>query len=82
MIAWRGAWDTPENTALTAAAREEIDAAKRGEMYLTLQRNLQQDSPFVFLFQQVAQAVLRSNVSGFISGPSFDQVFYRNFTKS
>jgi peptide/nickel transport system substrate-binding protein len=82
VIAWRGAWDTPENTALTAAARKELDAAKREEMYLTLQRNLQADSPFVFMFQQVAQAALRANVSGFISGPSFDQVFYRNVTKS
>ena len=26
VIAWRGAWDTPENTALTAAARQELDA--------------------------------------------------------
>ena len=58
MIAWRGAWETPENTALTAAARQELDAAKREEMYLTLQKNLQQDSPFVFMFQQVAQAAL------------------------
>jgi peptide/nickel transport system substrate-binding protein len=82
VIAWRGAWDTPENTALTAAARQELDAAGREEMYLTLQRNVQQDSPFVFMFQGVAQAALRANVSGFISGPSFDQVFYRDVTKS
>jgi peptide/nickel transport system substrate-binding protein len=82
VIAWRGAWDTPENTALTAAARQELDAAEREEMYLTLQRNVQQDSPFVFMFQGVAQAALRANVSGFISGPSFDQVFYRDVTKS
>jgi peptide/nickel transport system substrate-binding protein len=82
VIAWRGAWDTPVNTELTAAARQELDAAKREETYLTLQRNLQLDSPFVFMFQQVAQAALRANVSGFISGPSFDQVFYRNVTKS
>jgi peptide/nickel transport system substrate-binding protein len=82
VIAWRGAWDTPGNTELTAAARQELDAAKREEMYLTLQKNLQQDSPFVFMFQQVAQAALRSNVSGFISGPSFDQVFYRDVVKN
>ncbi|HEX5795819.1 MAG TPA: ABC transporter substrate-binding protein, partial [Geminicoccaceae bacterium] len=82
VIAWRGAWDTPENTALTAAARQELDADKRKEMYLTLQKNLQQDSPFVFMFQNVAQAALRSNVQGFISGPSFDQVFYRDVSKS
>jgi peptide/nickel transport system substrate-binding protein len=82
VIAWRGAWDTPENTAQVVAAREELDADKRKEMYLTLQRNLQQDSPLVFMFQNVAQTALRSNVSGFISGPSFDQVFYYNVTKS
>jgi peptide/nickel transport system substrate-binding protein len=82
VIAWRGAWDTPENTALVAAARQELDADKRKEMYLTLQRNLEQDSPFVFMFQNVAQTALRSNVEGFLSGPSFDQVFYRDVTKS
>jgi peptide/nickel transport system substrate-binding protein len=82
VIAWRGAWDTPENTALVAAARQEIDADKRKAMYLTLQENLQQDSPYVFMFQNVAQTALRSNVDGFISGPSFDQVFYRDVTKS
>jgi hypothetical protein len=36
----------------------------------------------VFMFQQVAQAALRSNVEGFISGPSFDQVFYRDVVKN
>jgi len=82
VIAWRGAWETPENTKLTAEARQELDPEKRKEMYLTLQRNLEQDSPYVFMFQGVAQAALRSNVKGFISGPSFDLVFYREVTKS
>jgi peptide/nickel transport system substrate-binding protein len=82
VIAWRGAWDTPENTALTAAARQELDPDKRKEMYLTLQRNMQQDSPFVFMFQGVEQSALRANVKGFISGPSFDLVFYNQVTKS
>jgi peptide/nickel transport system substrate-binding protein len=82
VIAWRGAWDTPENTALTAAARQELDPEKRKEMYLTLQRNLEQDSPYVFMFQGVEQSALRANVKGFISGPSFDLVFYREVTKS
>ena len=59
-----------------------LDADKRKAMYLTLQENLQQDSPFVFMFQNVAQTALRSNVSGFISGPSFDQVFYRDMVKN
>jgi peptide/nickel transport system substrate-binding protein len=74
VIAWRGAWDTPENTALTAAARQELDPDQRREMYLTLQRNVQEDSPFVFMFQGVEQSALRANVKRFISGPSFDLV--------
>ncbi len=82
VIAWRGAWETPENTALVAAARQELDPEKRKEMYLTLQRNVQQDSPYVFMFQGVEQSALRANVKNFISGPSFDLVFYREVTKS
>jgi peptide/nickel transport system substrate-binding protein len=82
VIAWRGAWDTPENTKLTAEARQELDPEKRKQMYLTLQRNLEQDSPYVFLFQGLEQAALRTNIKGFISGPSFDLVFYREVTKS
>jgi peptide/nickel transport system substrate-binding protein len=65
-----------------AEARQEIDADQRKELYLEIQKNVQQDSPFVFMFQNVAQTALRSNVDGFISGPSFDQVFYRDVTKS
>jgi peptide/nickel transport system substrate-binding protein len=82
VIAWRAKWDTPENTKLTAEAKKELDPAKREEMYLQLQRNVQQDSPFIFMFQQVEQSAIRNNVENFISGPSFDLVFYRNVTKS
>ena len=81
VIAWRGSWDTPENTELTAAARQEGDPGKREEMYLQLQKNVQQDSPFVFMFQATAQSARRANVDGFLSGPSFDLVFYREVTK-
>jgi peptide/nickel transport system substrate-binding protein len=81
VIAWRGVWDTPENTALTAAARQELDPDKREQMYLDLQRNVQEDSPFVFMFQGVEQSAVRANVKNFISGPSFDLVFYNQVTK-
>ena len=53
VIAWRGAWDTPENTALVAQARQELDAEKRKELYLQIQKNVQEDLPFVFMFQNV-----------------------------
>ena len=57
-----------------------VGAAKSATTWL--QRNLQQDSPFIFMFQQVEQSAVRNNVENFISGPSFDLVFYRNVTKS
>lgn len=82
VIAWRGAWDTPENTELTAAAKKELDLAKREQMYLDLQGNVQTDSPFIFMFQSVSQSALHSHVDGYVSGPSFDLVFYRNVTKN
>ena len=82
VIAWRGSWDTPENTQLTAAAKKESDPAKRQTMYHELQQNVQNVSPFVFMFQKVDQAVLASNIEGYVSGANFDQVYYRNTTKN
>jgi peptide/nickel transport system substrate-binding protein len=67
---------------LTAAAKKELDLAKREQMYLDLQSNVQTDSPFIFMFQSVSQSALRSHVDGYVSGPSFDLVFYRNVTKN
>ncbi|MFO1350247.1 MAG: ABC transporter substrate-binding protein [Gammaproteobacteria bacterium] len=81
LITWRARWDAPETTKLVAAAKQETDGAKRDQMYLDLQRKLQADSPFIFLFQEVQQAVLRKNVDGFISGATSDLVFYRKTTK-
>ncbi|MGF1612079.1 MAG: ABC transporter substrate-binding protein [Kiloniellales bacterium] len=80
-LAWRGGWDMPEITALTAAARKETDAAKRKEMYLDLQRRVQEDGPFIIMFQGAELNIQRDNLKGFVSGPNFDLVFYRNTTK-
>jgi peptide/nickel transport system substrate-binding protein len=81
VLAWRGSWDNPEMTALTAAAKTETDPEKRKAMYLDLQKGLQTDSPFIIMFQSTKQTALRSNVEGFVSGASFDLVFYRGVTK-
>ena len=81
-LAWRNAWDIPELTAKADAAVLERDAEKRKAMYLELQKTIQEDSPFVIMFQSTEQAALRANIAGFVSGPTFDTVFYRNITKS
>jgi peptide/nickel transport system substrate-binding protein len=76
-LAWRNAWDIPEITKMTDAAVRERDADKRKEMYLELQRMLQEDGPFVIMFQNLNQTARRANVKGFVSGPTFDTVYYR-----
>jgi peptide/nickel transport system substrate-binding protein len=80
-LAWRNAWDIPSLTKKADAAVLERDAEKRKQMYLELQRTIQQDSPFVIMFQSTEQATMRKNVKHFVSGPTFDTVFYRLVTK-
>ncbi|MGB5988014.1 MAG: ABC transporter substrate-binding protein [Desulfobacterales bacterium] len=80
-LAWRNAWDIPEMTKKADAAVKERDPAKRAEMYLELQREHQQTSPFIIMFQDIEVAAERADVENFILGPSFDSNFYRYVTK-
>jgi peptide/nickel transport system substrate-binding protein len=81
-LAWRNAWDIPDITKETDAAVRERDPEKRKDMYLALQKKLQEDSPFIVLFQNTEQIARYKNVNGFVSGPTFDVVYYRKVTKS
>jgi peptide/nickel transport system substrate-binding protein len=81
VLAWRNAWEIPELTAETAAAKTELDLAKRKDMYLELQRKVQAGGPFIIMFQQTEQVASRNNHKGFVSGPSFDLVYYRLIEK-
>jgi peptide/nickel transport system substrate-binding protein len=80
-LAWRNSWAIPEITAETAAAAKELDADKRRELYLDLQRKLQQDGPFAVMFQETEQLARRADVKGFFSGPNADLVFFYGVTK-
>jgi peptide/nickel transport system substrate-binding protein len=80
-LAWRNAWDIPEMSRKTDAAVMERDPQKRAQMYLELQREHQQTSPFVIMFQDIEVAAERQNVKNFILGPSFDTNFYNKVTK-
>ena len=80
-LAWRNGWEIPELNRVTEAAVLERDAAKRAALYGELQRAVQADSPFVIMFQSVEIIAERQNVRGFVSGPTFDTVFYRNVVK-
>ena len=81
-LAWRNAWDIPDITKETDAAVRERDPEKRKQMYFDLQRKLQESGAFVIMFQSTEQVARRSNVSGFVSGPTFDTVYYRLVKKT
>ena len=81
-LAWRNAWDIPEMTAEADAAVLESDAKKRAEMYLAIQREHQETSPFVIMFQEIEVLGMRANVHGFVIGPSFNDNSFKHVTKS
>ncbi len=80
-LAWRNAWDIPEMTAKSDAAVLESDAGKRAEMYLELQGEHQETSPFVIMFQEIEVIGRRANVEGFVVGPSFNDNSFVGVTK-
>lgn len=79
--AWRNAWDIPELSAITEQAMSEKDEAKRRQTYIEQQTAVQQDSPIIVMFQLTENTITRDNVSGFISGPSFDTPVYWTIEK-
>lgn len=75
---WRNAWAVPEAmNKQTMAALAEPDAAKRNEMYIDLQKQVQAKAPFVIMFQAVKQVGMGAQVNGFVNGATSDFVYYR-----
>ncbi|MFC4169000.1 ABC transporter substrate-binding protein [Teichococcus aestuarii] len=81
-LAWRASWLIPELSARTVAALKETDAAKRTALYEALQRDHQQQSPFVIMLQDIEISVSRAGVKGFDMGPMNDRHSYTNITKA
>ncbi|MFW2543703.1 ABC transporter substrate-binding protein [Primorskyibacter sp. 2E107] len=80
---WRNAWAvSDEMNARTMAALSESDPAKREEMYLDLQRDVQANAPFVIMYQATLQVAMDEDVSGYVHGASSDLVFYRLVEKN
>ncbi|MDP3526579.1 MAG: ABC transporter substrate-binding protein, partial [Hoeflea sp.] len=80
-LAWRNAWDIPEMTKKADAAVLEADAATRAQIYIDLQKEHQETSPFVIMFQEIEVVARRKNVEGFIVGPSFNDNSFKAVTK-
>ena len=80
--AWRSSWLIPEYSAQVVAAAKERDAAKRTEIYLKLQKELQEHGPFAFLLQEIEVSVSRKGVTGFDMGPMNDRHRYVEIVKA
>jgi peptide/nickel transport system substrate-binding protein len=80
-LAWRNGWDIPEMTKATEAAVAEADTAKRAQMYIDIQREHQQTSPFVPMFQKIEQIGRLANVKGFVTGSAITAAYYWTVTK-
>jgi peptide/nickel transport system substrate-binding protein len=80
-LAWRNSWYIPEISKQTDEAVRERDSEKRAELYEALQRKVMSEGPFIIMLQDAKQIALRSNVKGFIMGPTSDVVYYQLATK-
>ncbi|MBZ4689382.1 MAG: DdpA [Cereibacter sp.] len=80
-LAWRNSWEIPEMTAKADSAVLERDSAKRVEIYHELQQEHLETSPFIIMFQESEVVAMRSNVEGYIIGPSFNDNSFRGVTK-
>ena len=80
-LAWRNSWDIPELTKKADAAVLERDSKKREQMYLEIQREHQQSSPFVIMFQDIEVVAERVDTKGFVIGPAFDDNRYAGIVK-
>lgn len=81
LLAWRNAWGIPEMSEETLAAVVENDTEKRKEMYLELQKEFQQVSPFGVMFQQIEQNAMGDSVENFVAGGATTAVSYWVITK-
>ncbi len=80
-LAWRLGWDIPQISAQTRAAAAESDVQKRQALYLQLQRELQQNSPYVVTLQGQKLVGLRDNVTGAQQGIGASMLYYDQVAK-
>ncbi|MFC0407292.1 ABC transporter substrate-binding protein [Roseomonas elaeocarpi] len=80
--AWRNAWYIPDYSKQVWAAAKETDAEKRTAIYTSLQKELQEHSPYAIMLQEIEVSVSRKGVTGFDMGPMNDRHHYAAITKA
>ncbi|MEM9778490.1 MAG: ABC transporter substrate-binding protein, partial [Pseudomonadota bacterium] len=81
LLAWRNSWDTGGLTEKVEAAVTEVDRDARVQMYLDIQAEFRETSPFVVMFQQIEQSALQDNVTNWSTGQAVTSAAYWQVTK-
>ena len=71
----------PQLTAKTEVASHEVNSAERLKRYQELQRDLRDNSPFVFALQKVEAVAVRKNVQNYSGYVTFDSTPYQIIEK-
>ena len=82
ILAWRSHFVDKELNGEALAAVQELDSAKRIELYRKMQQQFMDRAPFAMLLQRNAVAVLGKGVSGFRVGPMPDYTKYAQIKKA
>jgi peptide/nickel transport system substrate-binding protein len=69
-LAYRNAYENDKLAKMITDAGVEMDEGKRITMYQAANKILQEEGPFAFLYQQVAQHAVRNNVQDLKVGPN------------
>lgn len=69
-------YSNPEVDKLVDQAAKEPDVAKRTDLYVQAQKMVIDDSPFVVLYQPVAQIVMKKTITGYAYHPVYLVDFY------
>jgi len=70
-LAYRNVYYNDETAKMIQDAGQEMDNDKRLALYQAANKIIQDDGPFVFLYQPLFQHAVRNNVEGFMPGPTF-----------
>ena len=81
-LAWRNDWNDPQAIELSKQAAVELDTAKRAELYAQLVDYVQQNGPYIMLYQPTRIFAVRNDVQGFTFSPvATPKINYASITK-
>jgi len=80
-LAYRNVYYNDETAKMIQDAGQEMDNNKRIAIYQAANKIIQEDGPYVFLYQLVFQHAVRTNVENFMPGPNLQLTKLYTVTK-